>query len=1160
METARKQRDAEQKKGRLSKSKMQSLDENWRAGKEQEALLRDAIRDLVDSVFQHRYRDSDALIRTDCATELGRWMKAYHEMFLKNEFSRHLGWFLSDASATVRLAASRALAGLYSRSAFPDSLRYFTDLYKDRLVQMATQDVDLAVRTSTIEVLLHIDRRGLLDDELRDHVGAHIFDVEPRMRTEAARFLSGVIQEEIDDIVVDFIGPAPVSHSLAAKNPKLREKKAQWDNEVRKLKLKILARKLVAYGEAIDESDAKRVQDKHDGTRFPMISSISMLAAEGAGRIAQAIRALWSFEDDSAPFSNPATLLELLLYDHSAQTSASRSERDQVRSRMGGKSASISSASPEYCGTQPPREIYRLEPKEETVLLESLVAIVEQTCQNAQEAQAVTTPAGGRDVADLAETNRFAEVTRSVVPALAKLFAKYRTESPRVSEMLLLVPALDLSLYAATGQSATFASLWDEVSGQFLRHSEPLLLKRGAIAIRALNDSTTTHAVLSNLTHTKLSALQETLIGCLRDPLKGKELATAALDEDALFALRNNLERLAELFAATDCCESMEDSDNGLVTSGWEVVQQLGSRGKLGYEAESAMVATCLRILTIHILWRLRALLSINSATSSPEERSILASDLLKKKEECLDLLRDYIDKGNLTVSHHIRSAAAARILQIQLAFYSAQEADGALSEARAPLDSNKHVSPKLTASDGEIAAQGKLDTSLHIAVPLVEQDACVNAILAQVNHHLEALQDEEARDEDAEFTHPHDAAFTKEDCEVESRASQDFSSKETSGSVTAPNAGPSNVQNRLGREFELNQLMALLVSAARLGLVNIGLLAPLIGKHGRAGRAYDLMVKLLIEVLREEGVMCGDRQAGSVILDSLKDAFEAFLTDGSSEAEGRFISFSRSLSSALVIRGAQLTVLQAIDPEVLFKIHSKGAEYVTQKWKAAERADNKAIKARAPAFWRGLSNLLVSATARDAHRIKSAADKAIKDAGIEISSASRSWDPYRQYEKRLVTLIAKRAPVPPHVGVTPHRVAGEVLEEPQAHINGLDINVPVPEGDFDRAAPVESTPLRHRPVSRVAAAIESSKRVRSQKEDTMNAEDDAALTHTRPRSLSALTNLSDLPDAADEIMEDVAEGSVEAHSRADKIVAALGRVEREESAPAQAKRRRFAR
>lgn len=826
------------------------------------------------SVYQHRYRDADPFIRTDCAQELGKWIKKQPEIFMKNEYTRYLGWCLSDTSGAVRVAAIQALAQVYSESSFPDPLRHFTELFKARLVQMAVCDIELPVRAATIDVLIHIERRGLLEDDQRDEIGLHIFDVEPRIRQEIARFLTGLVEEEVRESSTDIIGPAPAARG---KDAKAKEERAKWEAEVEKLRLKLLAQKLVEYEATLDASgstSAEQPQQKRSRA-MPPAAAQSTLLTERGGRISLAVQALWSFEKDTAPLSGWSNLLEMLLYDHSTQSQDTAGSKKGRGGRKGPSGVAVESGSAVgaavgYTGSQPPNEAYRLEAIEETVLLEALIAIADEFRRLAQAAATLAAAANKGDDDDNVHQDKLDDFTRALIPALPKLFAKYRTESARVSEVLLLVPQLNLNLYAANGQASALAHLWDEVSGQFSRHSEDVVLRRGATAIRALVGFAQTQSSLDEVTTTKLVALQESLINSLREPLKGIEVATSTLDEDTIFALQANLQRLAGLSSATDCSEVIEDTEGGQITSGWEILREVASRGKLGYKGEEAMVSNCLRVITIHLLWKLRALMA-SSLTTAEDDRQALVDAILVQRTEALELMEDLVTDRTI-VLREVKALAAARMLQIYLAFHAAEQSSSAQNK-NYDLERNQQQDGVDEPRVDDEPRQSGLMSRLRVFVPKPVQDGCVKVVLAELDSQIQTRQEEEKEANGAE-----DPDDEIEDDEGDDDDDQRLQRKRDAGARKMNGSHQSGLsklptQSQLQREVELNQLTAPLVSAMRFGLVDITLAAPIIGKFGRLGQMFDVLVKLLIEVLREDGVLAKDgKSAADVVLDSLRE------------------------------------------------------------------------------------------------------------------------------------------------------------------------------------------------------------------------------------------------------------------------------------------------
>ncbi len=104
-------------------------------------------------MFVHRFRDLDPNIRAECVRAIGLWLKKYPDYFLDAHYLRYVGWVLSDANNHVRLEAVKALSNVYDQSEYVPSLTHFTERFKSRLLEMATSDVELAIRVAVIHVL-----------------------------------------------------------------------------------------------------------------------------------------------------------------------------------------------------------------------------------------------------------------------------------------------------------------------------------------------------------------------------------------------------------------------------------------------------------------------------------------------------------------------------------------------------------------------------------------------------------------------------------------------------------------------------------------------------------------------------------------------------------------------------------------------------------------------------------------------------------------------------------------------------------------------------------------------------------------------------------------------------------------------------------------------
>lgn len=1022
LNTTKKQRDAEKKKARPDANRVKQLEERWQTDKAEDRALIEAVRDLIDGVFVYRFKDADFLIRTDCTAELGKWIKTYPDIFLKNEYIHYLGVSLSDQVPQVRMAAVKALLPLYARSAFPDPLIHFTTVHKEHMIQMVVLDSDVSVRVHAIETLNHIDRRGLLDNIHRDKVGVHVFDEESRVRGEVAYFVKCLVEDEVAEVADEVIGPEPASLEEAKRDASAKEKRERWESEVEKLRLKLLAKKLVHYQNYL--SAAGRVDplsDVEGGVNGQSTAAdadrTASDALDGEQRIGRAIKALWDFDDLDQPLSGWTELVELLLYDHSAEGNATPTASARV-GRGRGRTGATNTAASNYSGNHPPNAAYNLVPEEETVLLEALVAIVEQIKHRAENAKPVTTTKQEEDPAK----SMHDDLTRFLIPKLPELFAKYRTESRRVAEVLLLLPLVDMNLFASTGQASVLAKLWDEVTTQMTRHSESSILNRGALAVHTLTSSTKDLPNLSEVATTKLLHLQESLVSALREPLRGQEAATSALDQDTIFTLDVNVQRLMELVKVVDCCEVIEDTEAGQVSSGWEIVREVALRAKLGYAGEESMISGCLTVMYLHLAWKLRTLVSHGGPSAGEEEGRVLADDILVKRNEAREMMESLIASGS-SAAASVKSVAADRLLLMCQMFHCSLQADVLAAQAH-----EERLSAAGEGAEVPSSYVPQVPGSLDMQLSSRAQEDCVAALLAEVNSVIAETQaeDEEASTNGEAADRPtatteqdeDDAQDQDEDAVAGTDAAAKKAAQDKDKRPAAEGSRPESTLHRLRVEKQLFDRLQPVIFSMRLGLVDLRLSVPIIAKYRRAGPFLDALIKSLFDDLREAALMGGDRKmAVEVILASLKECFETFLSEGSTQSMDNFVALSKSLSSVLVLRGPQLTIVRSLDVAALLDLHQRGCEYVAKKWKAAERANAKSIKARAPVFWKGLVNLLLSATPRDALRIKAAMDTALQKEDIEVPSASKAWDGQRQYEKKLVSIIARNktnAAMPP--------------------------------------------------------------------------------------------------------------------------------------------------
>lgn len=171
----------------------------------QKETILEYFTDIVDTVFIHRYRDVDPLIRSECLKCLGYWMITYPDHFFQSSFLRYFGWLLSDPSEQVRSEVTKVLLKLYKNSNQNDqnmgiSFRQFTERFKKQLINMIKKDKDFNVKFNLANVLCELLRAGFLDESDIYDVALNIFYIiengsgsgitnDNKMKQELARFI-----------------------------------------------------------------------------------------------------------------------------------------------------------------------------------------------------------------------------------------------------------------------------------------------------------------------------------------------------------------------------------------------------------------------------------------------------------------------------------------------------------------------------------------------------------------------------------------------------------------------------------------------------------------------------------------------------------------------------------------------------------------------------------------------------------------------------------------------------------------------------------------------------------------------------------------------------------------------------------------------------------
>ncbi|KAH9035024.1 hypothetical protein EDB85DRAFT_1945370 [Lactarius pseudohatsudake] len=757
---------------------------------------------------------------------------------------------------------------------------------------------------------------------------------------------------------------------------------------------------------AIAEDDEDSFNGVTSGSALRRVREVAALVgAEQRGRIALAVEALW---DDVEPVSEWETLLDILLLDHSANTEGGNESRG--RRSKGNKSSSDSVAG----------EAWRLEEVEEAVLLEVFVASLRKA-----RASAASAKKGEEDTV-------ISDITRALIKSLPLLFTKHQTDEARIAVVLSIPLLMNLDLYLEMRMTAAYASLWDDVTKQFTSHSSPVVLSHAVAAVRHLMDATS----LSNTNNTKILELEDKLATSLRDAVAGRdELEIASFTEDEVLLLGAICARLSTLAGARDMSSWMEEDEGGKQSSAWDIISALLDRGRLGYKEEEAMIDQALNVLTLHVIWKARRLPT--EVQPSPDDTRLRES-FLEQRETLLKRLVEYAVGSQSNTTDGVRRAAFQNLLNLHILFCP-------------PQDSRAEDSPR---------------SSLSLTLDEEVQIRCAAFVQAEIEYFTEEVA---VRGETAGGNGSGDEGVSNDDDATPKKGSNRKGKKPMNGTketrTTAP-AGKQTTRAQLEQEYVFMGVISTFLRAIRAGAIHPTHSVVLLTHHGRLGVAFDHCSKIVVDVLREEGMYKGH---GDVVVDvvtsALKDSFTLLLEDVEHD-EAHSISLAKSLVPCLMMRGAQLAVVRKLEGQHVVSIHSQLLAWIAKRLGAYESNSNKRSRDLSVLFFKVLQPLLAPVDNRDALTIKAYMDQVLAQAKVKVSPTSSAWEPQRAYERRLANIMSKSK------GGAPSKHRGRVAGKPRELATSDEESGEQSGGDAPtHQEPVSQQPPRPRPAYRTRSA-----------------------------------------------------------------------------------------
>ncbi|KAM0792165.1 hypothetical protein ACM66B_004862 [Microbotryomycetes sp. NB124-2] len=948
-------KEAEEKKGRKDKARLKELTKNVQRAAERQKKVEDLINESYESVFVNRYRDSDAVIRAECIGALGNWMKANSDYWLEGDYLRYIGWVLSDEAKEARRESIKALFSLYAKESNISSLRHFTERFKNQLTHMAVGEVDLTVRVQAIHVLRQIESHGLLDEEQRDEVAKLIFEKEKRVRNAAADFFAAVHKEQVTE--------RETAVETASKKKKGSSATDQLDAQDQ-LQLKVLAELLLHYGKALDgDADGGNEGELDDDATLAKKNELSGLveSKDRTSRVASAVEALW---DKVEAVRDWQRLTEYLLLDHS-------SEHTKKNRKKGAEVAADSSKKlVDAC---------RLSEEEETILIEVLVNSLETVKAHA------TAAATKKEQEEQDET--LAEMTQYMVNVLPDLFARHQTIPARVIDILAIPRVLSLELYAEANHRKAYETMWDDVTKQFMNHKDAQVLDQAVKTISVLLET----AALPEVNETKMTELQAGVANALRAVVSGKEIESAAFEEDELLILTSTMTRIDKLLKAQNLVEALEDTEDEQHTSAWDIVDSVVDRGMLGYRDEATMIAHGIGILGTHFVWQLSMFIKDKSKNDMVDATALAV--LVERRDKLMIKLEEIAVGASTNANQSVKQAALTTLLDIHVLCESisspARDPDGQLSDLRAEMSDEL-------------------------------QSRCAGFIEAELERYSEELSSLREQDQEGGAAGSDESGSETDTGTQKSKKKGSQKSQKQKETGLPKRKSPQEIRAANKRDFErllaarrFEQVIHPFVRALHAGSLDLQHATVLLSRYEHFGAGYDHWCKLIIQDLRDEGIYSTDGAASvvKVILATLKSATELYIDSlDESASDDKLVALGRALVPATVVRGAQLAIVRKMSTDELVSLHTQTIDFIVPKIATYGEDRRTTQRNRSLALFKALTHLVLGVQGKAALTIKNHLDSVLGEHEVEVSQTSKTWEPVRAYKKRLITAMSKDA------------------------------------------------------------------------------------------------------------------------------------------------------
>ncbi|KAF7728526.1 hypothetical protein EC973_005930 [Apophysomyces ossiformis] len=539
-------------------SKLRLLQQRTNTLQRKRQDLDEFLKDFFDSIFVHRSRDIESIIRVECIKDLCTWMQYYPSYFVDNQYLRYFGWAFNDQVATVRSESIKSVIRLCKIESIVNKLESFAERFKARVVEMALYDVDISTRVNAINLCVELQRhrREILSPEERKNLTDLVVADSQRLRKSVAPFVKAVIETEILKAQVD-----EVQNDLTAMVVDTSETQQSGSRSTRPRRAsanpKVAMNKTWVTFKCIAAFLAKKISNHDEGD----IESDVSIDKERDIMVKNSVATLWEQLNELRDYQ---AMSDYLSRDHSIQ----QTEGSGVRV--------------ENC--------YRLTEEEETVLVGIFAACIDMAIRKGVDKVSVASKEKKKDDRSLEEARN--EVSRHLVQVLPKLMTKHSGDAYKMYQLTLLPSLMNLNVYPELRMTKEYEELLQTLIKIYLGATSTELLQNCAQSLQHMALTTS----LAEVNDKVLPDLRERVVGQVRDACRGKNLATARFSVDDIHSISTSMLRLEHLSHCMDITDAMDETED-MRNDVTDLVGALLDRASVGYEREKQMTLSAMSVL-----------------------------------------------------------------------------------------------------------------------------------------------------------------------------------------------------------------------------------------------------------------------------------------------------------------------------------------------------------------------------------------------------------------------------------------------------------------------------------------------------------------------------------------------------------------------------------